>query len=557
MPDKEEMMAPQVSILIPVFNGSDYLSAAIDSALAQTYKNIEIIVVNDGSTDEGETERIACSYGSKIRYFSKPNGGVSSALNLGIREMRGHFFSWLSHDDLYAPMKIASQIDYLRSLPTEYQQRTVVYSDYSVFRHNPSTASPVRMRGVAPEQFRFWLTLENCLHGCSLLIPRSAFDEVGGFDEHLKTTQDYDLWFRMAKAFQFRHISVILVHARSHAKQGSVTMSSLALDEGNKLLSGFISDLSADELYSSENQPLAIAYASASASMFYRGFRKAGRRAAYLSFKCFSHSSWGSILQSLRMISFGFLANVLVRPVRRFVPADMRQALKRWFRARRSSVLPSPSSLQGLNLRERFAKIYADNMFKGAESRSGAGSDLAQTAIVREALPVLLKQLRVDSVLDAPCGDWFWMREVDLPVSKYIGVDIVSSMILKNQTLYGTGKIEFRCINLAEEVAPKVDLIFSRDCLVHLSFADIHRIISHFKQSGSKYLLTTTFSALEVNEDLGDGFWRPLNMQQAPFNFPEPLRLINECCSEDGSKYSDKCLGLWLLADIRSYLAHE
>ena len=91
---------PKVSIIIPVYNGANYVSEAIDSALAQTYKNIEIIVVNDGSSDDGATEKIAKSYGDRIRYFAKENGGVSSALNFGIRQMTGEWFSWLSHDDL-------------------------------------------------------------------------------------------------------------------------------------------------------------------------------------------------------------------------------------------------------------------------------------------------------------------------------------------------------------------------------------------------------------------------------------------------------------------------
>ncbi|MDD4547058.1 MAG: glycosyltransferase family A protein, partial [Oscillospiraceae bacterium] len=97
------MINPLVSIVIPVYNGSNYLAEAVDSALAQTYKNIEIVVVNDGSNDEGATEKVAKSYGDKIRYFSKENGGVSSALNLGIENMKGDYFSWLSHDDLYKP----------------------------------------------------------------------------------------------------------------------------------------------------------------------------------------------------------------------------------------------------------------------------------------------------------------------------------------------------------------------------------------------------------------------------------------------------------------------
>ena len=97
---------PKVSIIIPVYNGSNFLTEAINCAIAQTYKNIEIIVVNDGSKDNGATEEIALSYGDKIRYFYKENGGVSTALNFAFTKMTGEWFSWLSHDDVYEPNKI-------------------------------------------------------------------------------------------------------------------------------------------------------------------------------------------------------------------------------------------------------------------------------------------------------------------------------------------------------------------------------------------------------------------------------------------------------------------
>jgi len=108
---------PLVSIVIPVYNGSNFLKEAIQSALSQTYNNIEIIVVNDGSNDNNKTEQIALSFKNKIRYLKKNNGGVSSALNLGIRKMNGDFFSWLSHDDLYEKDKIQNQIEYFLDNP--------------------------------------------------------------------------------------------------------------------------------------------------------------------------------------------------------------------------------------------------------------------------------------------------------------------------------------------------------------------------------------------------------------------------------------------------------
>lgn len=116
---------PMVSIIIPVYNGANYIREAIDSALNQTYDNIEVIVVNDGSRDKGKTEGIALSYGNKIRYYSKPNGGVATALNLGIEKMRGEYFSWLSHDDMYTPEKIAYEVEQLSSYPN----RTIVVAE--------------------------------------------------------------------------------------------------------------------------------------------------------------------------------------------------------------------------------------------------------------------------------------------------------------------------------------------------------------------------------------------------------------------------------------------
>ena len=108
------MKKPLVSIVIPVYNGSKYLGEAIDSALEQTYKNIEIVVINDGSKDNGKTRAVAKSYGDKIRYYEKENGGVSSALNYAIKMSKGQFISWVSHDDKILPEKIELQIEFIR-----------------------------------------------------------------------------------------------------------------------------------------------------------------------------------------------------------------------------------------------------------------------------------------------------------------------------------------------------------------------------------------------------------------------------------------------------------
>lgn len=552
---------PKVSIVIPVFNGGNFLSQAIDSALAQTYRNIEILVINDGSEDGGETDRIAASYGDRIRYYKKPNGGVASALNMAINQMSGDYFSWLSHDDLYVQEKVERQIELLSCMSSADRRRTVVYSDFCVFSNDPERTIPRLMQGISPEEFRYWLTKEGSLHGCTLLIPKAALVETGGFNERLHTTQDYDLWFRMAKSYRFVHLSECLVKARSHSEQGSSKMAGLATAECNALLSGFVADLSSDELLCSSRQAPAVAYACIAASMWYRGFLNAGWTAARLSFKKFPHSSRHDKGLAAKVIAKGFVIYSIARPIRKHIFPVVRPAIRKLIPssirlAIRKALTPkfektsSSDSIRNMGLKEKFSEVYEKNIFGGSVSRSGEGSDLAQTSIMRRELSKLLQELGVKTFLDAPCGDWYWMKEVELPIERYIGLDIVDALVAKNQSAFGSSRIIFQCVNLAEDDLPKADLIFSRDCLVHLSFADALKIVANFKRSGAKYLLTTTFTDRDNNEDLGDGFWRPLNKQLAPFNFPTPIRLINEGCTEGNNLFTDKCLGLWLLQDI-------
>lgn len=233
---------PMVSIIIPVYNGSKYLDCAIDSALSQTYKNIEIIVVNDGSSDRGKTERIAKSYGDKIRYIYKENGGVSTALNLAIDEMRGEYFSWLSHDDTYEPNKVEIEIDYLRK-NSLFGQKVIVYSDYYLI----DTRGRILSRAVKDHDELMekpeYALLKGNINGLSLLIPKSAFNDCGKFDTTLKATQDYELWRKMSQTYKFIHIPEILVSTRSHAKQVTNTSPNV-ISEGNELYLGLINDVS-------------------------------------------------------------------------------------------------------------------------------------------------------------------------------------------------------------------------------------------------------------------------------------------------------------------------
>jgi glycosyltransferase involved in cell wall biosynthesis len=335
-----EVFNPKVSIVIPVYNGGNFLAQAIDSALAQTYSNIEILVINDGSNDDGETRRIALSYGDKIQFFEKPNGGVASALNMAIEKMSGEYFSWLSHDDLYVNEKVARQMAVLSSLPASKISSAIVYSDFSIFTTDPEDTAPILMRGVPPEEFRFWLTIESALHGCTLLIPKIALVEMKCFNESLHTTQDYDLWFRMAEKYCFVHLPERLVKSRSHPKQGTRTMPEVVAVECNALFTGFVNQLTVDELSLSSTKPLALAYAQISSSLLHRGFHNAGRAAMRLSFANFSKDHFYLNIWAIIVVVNGAFLYCIVKPARGFIsllvnfartliPRSLRLAIKK------------------------------------------------------------------------------------------------------------------------------------------------------------------------------------------------------------------------------------
>lgn len=209
---------PLVSIVIPVYNGSNYMKEAIDSALNQTYANCEIIVVNDGSTDN--TEEIALSYQDKIKYFSKDNGGQSSALNFGINQMKGSYFSWLSHDDLYYPDKINMEIKFLSNLSAEQRNKTIVFCQTEFIDGKGSLIK--RPPDIIPNDtfnIRYELMMSRPINGCSLLIPKEVFESVGNFNLKRPHTSDVELFFKMGLSNTFVPLKGIYVQTRIHAGQ--------------------------------------------------------------------------------------------------------------------------------------------------------------------------------------------------------------------------------------------------------------------------------------------------------------------------------------------------
>ncbi|MDX2360715.1 MAG: class I SAM-dependent methyltransferase [Crocinitomicaceae bacterium] len=194
-----------------------------------------------------------------------------------------------------------------------------------------------------------------------------------------------------------------------------------------------------------------------------------------------------------------------------------------------------------------FDSIYASNSWEGDESVSGQGSDLEQTEVVRGELPKIIEKFDIKSILDAPCGDHYWISQVDLKDIKYTGADIVQELIDRTAKKYP--EKNFIQLDLVSDSMESYDLVFVRDCFVHLSQENILKALNNIKKSNSTYLLTTTFPEKTKNMDIVTGGWRWLNFQEAPFNFPEPLYVFNEKCTE-GKKFTDKSMGLWKISDF-------
>lgn len=202
------------------------------------------------------------------------------------------------------------------------------------------------------------------------------------------------------------------------------------------------------------------------------------------------------------------------------------------------------------NSEDIFTDIYQSNSWNNKESVSGLGSTLQQTEVIRRELPLLWNQLETRTLLDIPCGDFNWMQYVDLQGLSYIGGDIVAPLVERNNAKFGRAGRSFIVLNVLSDVLPEVDCIFCRDCLVHFSHTDVRTALNNIKASRCRYLLTTTYPGQRRNLPIVTGEWQPLNLQAAPYNFGQPLHIINENSSERSGAYGDKSIALWRVADI-------
>ena len=241
------MSNPAVSVVMPVYNGENYLRLAIESVLCQTFQDFEIIVIDDGSKDS--TPNVAQGFGSRVRYIRQENAGVAAAVNHGIRSARGRYFAWLSHDDLYAPEKLSEQLRALQNASGP----AVCYTDIKWIdgEGNVFAEKPLPL----PDQSELVKTIllggPVSFAAYSLMCDLRCFEQVGLYDVKKRHTQDADMLLRLARTFPFVRVPQKLMLVRDHGTRDSYRPTFAA--EADAFYRGWLDALTPAELSASQS----------------------------------------------------------------------------------------------------------------------------------------------------------------------------------------------------------------------------------------------------------------------------------------------------------------
>lgn len=211
-------MSPLVSVITPVFGGERFVARAVESALAQSYRPVEMVIVNDGSPDRSKEVLAPFLSLPSVRYVEKPNGGVASARNAGLRIATGAYVALLDQDDAWYPHKLERQVAVLKSrteLALVHADVDYVDANGALLPHDPYF--PARVEGNCFREF----FLANPVMACTAVARRSAIDEAGGFDEAIPFSDDYDLWLRIARRHEVAYVDEPLAMYRLHGSNES------------------------------------------------------------------------------------------------------------------------------------------------------------------------------------------------------------------------------------------------------------------------------------------------------------------------------------------------
>jgi glycosyltransferase involved in cell wall biosynthesis len=545
--------APLISIVTPCLNRVQYVGEAVESVLAQDYPNVEHIVTDGGSTD-GTLELLG-RY-PHLRLISEPDKNLYDALNKGIQRANGEIIGHLNSDDTYERAIFADVAAIFANNPGV----DAVYGGATFFVDGPDGTRRTLREFTRPDEIDLSLRL------VALGVPsinarffrRRVYDKLGLYDLNFPLGADREFLVRVALGgIVGQSLNRVFYHYRQHA--GSLTMNGSAFSARIALESIGIAErfLGSNQLAGSGRRILETWHTQQTLGLAVNSLHDQ----AWTDFYSYFARGWRHDTRWLRefLVAVGRrlqrdLARdsgmgELFRKVRLWLNYQFGGAKPPWLEKISSGAEPTVEQI--------FTHIHAKNIWGNGQSVSGSGSDLAQTAVLREWLPATFQALHINTILDIPCGDFFWLSRVELKLARYLGADIVQALVEANQARYGVEEpgrsVSFVQMNLLTSSLPRVDLILCRDCLVHFSDQDVRQALRQIKQSGATYLLTTTFPSQTNKRTIHTGDWRPLNLEAPPFQFPRPMLSVVERCTESNGRFPDKTLALWKVADVPSY----
>jgi len=281
---KREPKTMQVTVIIPTFNSAQFLTAAVDSVLAQTFKDFEIIVVDDGSTDN--TEDVLKSYGDKVRYIKQKNQGVSVARNTGIKNSSAKYAAFLDSDDVWMPAKLEKQINALENNP----KSKACYTEYISVSEDMKPQELKRLR--AENSVLNDLLLRGNVIGppSTILCERELFEELGGFDSGLSLSADWDMWIRLACVTELTFLKEPLIKYRLHGSNMSKNVKLLEDDTVRMLEKAFAIESLSSELRAKRKSSFAYHYI-----VFAKAYLRARQYKDF--FRCVARSATSDIKQ--------------------------------------------------------------------------------------------------------------------------------------------------------------------------------------------------------------------------------------------------------------------
>jgi len=289
--------APRVSAIIPTYNYARYVAAAVESVLSQSFDDLEIVVVDDGSTDE--TRETLRHLSTRIRYVPQAHRGLAATRNAGIRVSRGRYLAFLDSDDLWLPDKVSMQVARLDAEPAV----GLVYTEATLFNDESPTEIPHSFWSDHPSgKILPRLLRHNVVPSPTPMVRRELFEQVGPFDERLSACEDWDMWIRIAQVSEFSYVDRVLAKYRVHAANMSLDHERMMTNGLRVLEKAFSSPNLSPEIKRLRRSIISRRHADYALGCFYEGryaqARRSVIRAVTLDPRCLCYGKTAAVLSS-------------------------------------------------------------------------------------------------------------------------------------------------------------------------------------------------------------------------------------------------------------------